>query len=125
MGMDVYGKKPTSKEGEYFRANVWSWRPIHHLCEVVLKRTLPGWEFNQGEGFDSQAECDQLAGALEKYLKQFPKEEIAIESDLRVDDDGAFLKPGATGGKSPYSTDREHVMEFIAFLKSYGGFEIC
>ncbi|QOR55575.1 MAG: hypothetical protein UMS36scaffold28_65 [Phage 59_13] len=28
MGMDVYGVKPKSKQGEYFRNNVWSWRPL-------------------------------------------------------------------------------------------------
>jgi hypothetical protein len=33
MGMDVYGRNPTSEAGKYFRANVWSWRPIHALIE--------------------------------------------------------------------------------------------
>ena len=32
MGMDVIGRKPKNKTGEYFRANVWSYRPIHFLC---------------------------------------------------------------------------------------------
>lgn len=59
-----------------------------------------------------------------QYLKQFPKEEIALESDIQVDKEGRFLKPGAKGGESPYRTDREHVMEFITFLRSCGGFEI-
>ena len=31
MGMDVYGRNPDSQAGKYFRANVWSWRPIHAL----------------------------------------------------------------------------------------------
>lgn len=65
MGMDVYGKNPTTKEGEYFRANIWSWRPIHALCETVLKRKLPGWEFNEGAGFETQEECSTLADGLE------------------------------------------------------------
>ena len=33
MGMDIYGRKPTSEAGKYFRANIWSWRPIHALIE--------------------------------------------------------------------------------------------
>lgn len=28
MGMDVYGKNPASEKGEYFRRNVWGWRPL-------------------------------------------------------------------------------------------------
>jgi hypothetical protein len=28
MGMDVYGKEPKSDKGEYFRNNVWWWRPL-------------------------------------------------------------------------------------------------
>ena len=34
------------------------------------------------------------------------------------------VAPGEPGGQSAYSTDREHVMEFITFLRSCGGFEI-
>jgi hypothetical protein len=33
MGMDIYGRHLTSEAGKYFRANVWSWRPIHALIE--------------------------------------------------------------------------------------------
>jgi hypothetical protein len=28
MGMDVWGRKPKNEQGEYFRANIWSWHPI-------------------------------------------------------------------------------------------------
>ncbi len=124
MGMDVFGKNPTSKDGEYFRANVWSWRPIHQLCETVLKKQLPGWAFNDGEGLETQEECNQLADALEKYLKDFPLERIETESDMRVDAQGKVLRTGDTGGQSAYSTDRGHVEEFITFLRACGGFEI-
>ena len=35
MGMDVYGIAPTSERGEYFRNNVWWWRPLwDYCCEV-------------------------------------------------------------------------------------------
>ena len=27
MGMDVYGLEPRKEKGEYFRNNVWWWRP--------------------------------------------------------------------------------------------------
>lgn len=125
MGMDVYGKNPANNTGEYFRANVWSWRPIHKLCETVLGVELHSWGFNDGEGFKSQAECNNLADKLEQYLKQFPNEEISLESPCRIGKNGQFLAPGSMQGKSAYSTNREHVTEFIAFLRACGGFEIC
>ena len=28
MGMDLFGTKPTTKRGEYFRANIWTWGRI-------------------------------------------------------------------------------------------------
>jgi len=126
MGMDVYGNKPANKAGEYFRANIWSWRPIHKLCETVLKCKLESWGCNDGAGFTTQKECDQLATKLATYLAQFPNEEISIESDMRVDPKtNVFLKRGVKEGVTAYQTSREHVYEFIEFLRSCGGFKIC
>ena len=34
MGMDVFGNNPRNKEGEYFRNNVWWWRP---LADFILE----------------------------------------------------------------------------------------
>lgn len=121
MGMDISGK---GNKDAYFRANVWSWRPLHALCEGVLGKRLEDWGYNDGAGLATQAECNELAEKIEAYLKQFPKEEIALESNLRVDEEGKFLLPGSTEGKSPYTTDREHAQEFVEFLRSCDGFEI-
>lgn len=123
MGMDVYGLKPSSKRGEYFRANVWSWRPIHALCEVVHGGDLPGWGYNDGAGFRTQAECDALADALAKYLHAHPRDEISIESAIRVGDGGRLFK--GEGGGTAYKAEREHVYRFIEFLRACGGFRIC
>lgn len=60
MGMDVYGKNPTSEKGEYFRNNVWYWRPLWQYCVAVapeLCETVDG-DTNGGDGLDE-------AGALE------------------------------------------------------------
>lgn len=124
MGMDVYGRDPSSKEGEYFRANVWSWRPIHMLCETVMKKRLDNWGYNDGHGLNNQKECTELADKLEAYLRKFPQEKFTIESSMRVDSTGRLL-PGPTEGESAYNASREHVEEFITFLRHCGGFEIC
>lgn len=123
MGMDVYGLKPANEKGSYFRANVWSWRPIHALCETALGQSLP-WGHNDGEGFKGQEECNRLADALDSYLQKNPDEKIEIESDMRIDAEGKFLKRGSIEGESAYSTSQEHVKEFVTFLRNCGGFEI-
>lgn len=64
MGMDVYGKKPVSTTGEYFRNNVWWWRPLWVYCQEVstLARTVEG-SYNDGHGLD-EAGAKQLAQEL-------------------------------------------------------------
>lgn len=73
MGMDIYGLKPKSTEGDYFRANLWGWRPIHFLCDRAielscLKIDTVGWGHNGGYGLKTQEECDKLADALLAYV---------------------------------------------------------
>ena len=40
MGMDVYGINPKTDSGDYFRANVWWWRPlwecVAYYCDDIL-----------------------------------------------------------------------------------------
>lgn len=58
MGMDVYGKKPTSPEGEYFRNNVWWWHPLWEYCCYVqndLVKRVPYAHENSGDGLGSVA----------------------------------------------------------------------
>lgn len=56
MGMDVYGRKPTAKEGEYFRNNVWWWRPLADLCQAMAPdvcKACQHWHSNDGDGLDA------------------------------------------------------------------------
>lgn len=57
MGMDVYGKKPTSEKGEYFRNNVWWWRPLWDYCcevgaDVIGESLAEAGHYNDGQGLD-------------------------------------------------------------------------
>ena len=57
MGMDVIGKNPTTETGEYFRNNVWAWRPLwDYCCEVGsdLFSDPTNGHFNDGYGLDGQ-----------------------------------------------------------------------
>lgn len=68
--MDVFGKKPRSECGEYFRASIWSWRPIHDkLCElfsdIFTDKQLTLLSGNDGEGLDTQEDCNVVARRFE------------------------------------------------------------
>lgn len=124
MGMDIFGRKPRTEAGKYFRANVWSWRPIHQLCEDALNKKLPSWGYNDGAGLETQNQCDHLANELAALLANNNADTFSLASKMRVTPDGHLFNGKETQGKSAYSTSREHVQEFITFLRACGGFKI-
>lgn len=125
MGMDLHGAS-----GNYFRANCWSWRPIHDLCVRLSRRYKLGldftmWDSNDGAGLHNQEDCDALALAIETELFKHPDRIYRKECRLRVDENGSFLPEGSTEGKSSYETEPDHLREFVKFLLDCGGsFEI-
>ena len=59
MGMDVFGKNPKSEKGEYFRNNVWYWRPLWDYCcvvgsEVITDAVAEGCCYNDGVGLGAK-----------------------------------------------------------------------
>jgi len=90
MGMDVSGIAPSSEAGEYFRANCWSWRPIHaliwianarHANTIVSEEAMKAMHYNDGAGLQDQASCDNLAAALEEILED-PVNSLAPYPDI-------------------------------------------
>lgn len=82
--MDVYGKAPKSERGEYFRNNVWWWRPLWQYCETVapnLTNKVDGHS-NSGDGLgaDGAEELSRILkislsdGTCEAYETQYRKE---------------------------------------------------
>lgn len=104
MGMDIYGRNPKLKSkkpeidfttasdeakkiyfeendkwekenpGYYFRANVWSWRPINFLLDYVnfmykLNYNFDSYGFNSGAGLETQEECNIVADKLEETIQ--------------------------------------------------------
>ena len=60
--------------GVYFRANVWSWRPIHMLCEAAVQRyeldiNTEGWAYNSGDGLKTEEDCNKLADSLDTFIE--------------------------------------------------------
>lgn len=69
MGMDVYGKNPSSEKGTYFRNNIWCWRPLWDYCVEVapeLCSDLSG-HTNDGDGLDEDG-ANMLAHILSDEL---------------------------------------------------------
>lgn len=90
MGMDVYGKAPTSKAGEYFRNNVWWWRPLANLClEMAPDLCAPctHWHSNDGDGLDAEGaqalgeflEARIASGEVAAYVKDYEAAQAAAE----------------------------------------------
>jgi len=60
--------------GKYFRANIWSWRPIQLACvyvneELKMGINMDNWGHNSGDGLDNQQDCNTLALGLEDMLE--------------------------------------------------------
>lgn len=69
MGMDVFGDAPVAKEGEYFRNNVWWWRPLWDYCRLAapeLTAKVSGHS-NDGDGLGT-ADSLKLAAILQKQI---------------------------------------------------------
>ena len=112
MGMDIIGNNPTTKKGEYFRNNVWWWRPLADFCinryadEVGFDGE--GWHYNDGNGLNAE-QAEQLArliradlddGSVELYEKKYnemradlPRQvcNICDGSGIRTDDVGVEM----------------------------------
>jgi hypothetical protein len=70
MGMDVYGRNPTSERGYYFRNNIWEWPPLAEYCISVAPDICAAcmhWYSNDGDGLDA-AGAVALAEALQKEV---------------------------------------------------------
>lgn len=64
MGMDVVGKNPATSTGEYFRNNVWSWRPLWDYCISVAPEICDSvCADNSGDGLNA-ADAEQLGQLL-------------------------------------------------------------
>lgn len=72
MGMDVYGRKPASEAGKYFRANVWYWHPLWDYCvrvapELFSDKVAKAGHFNDGAGLSAE-KSKRLADVLQARL---------------------------------------------------------
>ena len=126
MGMDLYGINPKTDNGDYFRANVWYWRPlwqcVAYFCDDILSEEdiergtyNDGYEYNETTALEIS---DRLENALKDgNLHKFEKGREKFISEMSKDEDKEFYKN--------YKFDVDFVMEFAKFCEQSGGFSIC
>jgi hypothetical protein len=148
MGMDVYGKNPTSVVGNYFRSNIWYWRPLWAFCcsaapTILSKDIAEKGTVNEGHGLDAeqsallsakllQAVQSGKAAQHEKdfyaYLQTLPQEKCPTCPKLPALEQQDCLYCKGAGVIAPtlkhYRFSTNDVTEFAQFLRHCGGFEI-
>lgn len=70
MGMDVYGKKPLTEVGEYYRQSVWGWHPLWQYVEMYHSEYAEKVKYghsNDGDGLEAE-DSSQLSLALKQDL---------------------------------------------------------
>jgi len=132
MGMDVSGLAPKNESGVYFRANIWSWRPIYELMcdlcgDIIDDETLAGMSHNQGDGVKSQEICDEIALRFTIWMASNGAGHSIDSTHIGVREDGRLVTGDAVVDevlKSPYWVEHEHLEEWVTFLRNCGGFEV-
>lgn len=108
MGMDVSGKAPSSEDGKYFRASVWSWRPIWTYCEAIapaLTAKVRLAHYNDGDGLNAEdsaklgrkvlASCED--GSAAKYIAEMNTRLDALPKERCEFCDGTGTRSDAVG----------------------------
>lgn len=70
MGMDIKGKNPSTKRGEYIYFSVWAWSEVLSAAKYTGYNVPIQWTHTDGHGLDNQEKCDELASILEELSAQ-------------------------------------------------------
>jgi hypothetical protein len=92
MGMDVFGLKPKTEKGEYFRNNVWWWHPLWtyccYTCPELANKVESGHD-NSGDGLDA-VDSRRLGfliqesittGAAQEYVDEYNKDTATLPDE--------------------------------------------
>ena len=85
MGMDIYGRRPSSAAGEYYRGQWTDWHPLADcICALapIEASACEGWHSNDGDGLDAQGsvalaekiDSSILDGTADRYINEFHAE---------------------------------------------------
>ena len=135
MGMDL----SSIKNDAYFRANIWSWRPLWNLVKNEVG--LTNEEYESGSCKLSKIDLPKIIKEYNYYLDNLPLEDCDIcDGNGKRNDENVkgncnacnneyTRKEGIPVGKRPnwqtnYKMYQEHIEEFIDFCDKSKGFRI-
>ena len=128
--------------GDYFRANVWGWRPLMEAmwesgaCYDLPTKSWQGMAYNDGHGAPDQATCDRMIAKLEAWveLTTFDNDgawtpEAFKEDTMLVTSSGCFISREEADLKgiethSAYRLYKVRMEAWIKFLSECGGFKV-
>jgi hypothetical protein len=148
MGMDVYGREPEKEIGEYFRSNVWWWRPLwnytakmdrfyarrKNASQLISKKLFELGHYNDGEGLKTKKACQNLVkrlqwsideGLLSEYQKMIDESiKVAKENNAKVQKELDALKKKVakeTGKKNlaPRDYPQKYYVEWEIIYKKF------
>jgi hypothetical protein len=122
MGFDLNGRN-----GNYFRATVWSWRLLHQMIastNIFSDRELAAMNFNEGH-WVTRDKAERLAEALDRSVTT--SVQLPTDRTFSVHSDHSFCTDEGcprVDHMSPYRIEADDVQEFVAFCRASGGFEV-
>ena len=138
MGFDVFGIRPRSEAGQYFRNNIWWWRRLWDFCVHVTPEFTEDdanqGHWNNGHVIEGEKHAS-LVRNLEKALQDKGRYQAWIaDSEQRYLRNSQAVRLRIRGSKATEYPDFNtcnhpfawaNVEEFLEFLKANAGFQIC
>ena len=153
MGFDIYGVSARSPEGEYFRNNVWWWRPLWdyiatNCSDILMAEDIENGSFNDhwiinedkarkiADKLDflvTTGEAAKYEAEYSRHIKELPLVKCDCCHGTGTRDDQYVKgkcnmcdgKGEAKEWKAHYPFSVENVKDFIKFCRDSGGFAIC
>jgi hypothetical protein len=135
MGMDVYGKAPKSERGEYFRNNVWWWRPLWDYVITVAPDLTEGvnGHYNDGDGLNAEG-AEKLSqilmislsdGTCEAYEKRYYEEMAELPNDPCIICQSTGIRTDAVGQEGGQPTKELPEDKAIILGRTHGWCNGC
>lgn len=131
MGMDVWGRDPSSEVGEYFRNNIWHWFPLLEIAAstgVLSGEMVQGMSFNDGNGPDAET-AKRLGTKLLEMVEGMNDEHYMMVDGQSMTEAAMMdiitqLDSSATVMERLRGTTIGNIREFAKFCQESGGFEV-
>ena len=136
MGMDVYGKNPTTDKGSYFRNNVWWWHPLWNYCEnrhPDLCDKVECGHTNDGDGLDADDArelgerllADIALGVTEDYEREYREYLASLDRKDCSYCDGTGIRTDEVGVANGMPTQELETEMAILVGRTHGSCNAC